>query len=54
MNRDAGSDTQARFGGYVADLASVLGHVDRIGHSRTTVSVFCRRRAARASSRWRQ
>jgi SRSO17 transposase len=30
MNRDAGSDTQARFGGYVADLASVLGHVDRI------------------------
>jgi SRSO17 transposase len=30
MDRDAGTDTPARFGAYVADLASVLGHVDRI------------------------
>ena len=30
MDRDDGTDTQARFGVYVADLASVLGHADRI------------------------
>jgi SRSO17 transposase len=30
MDRDAGTDTPARFGAYAADLASVLGHVDRI------------------------
>jgi SRSO17 transposase len=30
MDRDDGTDTQARFGAYVADLASVLGHADRI------------------------
>jgi SRSO17 transposase len=30
MDRDDGTDAQARFGVYVTDLASVLGHVDRI------------------------
>jgi SRSO17 transposase len=30
MDRDDGSDAQVRFGAYVADLASVLGHADRM------------------------
>ena len=46
--------TEAQFRCYAADLASVLGHADRISRSTTTASDCCRLRAARASSRSRR
>jgi len=47
-----GTEAEARFGVYAADLASVLGTPtgsDRLG---TTVSGCCQPRVARALSRW--
>ena len=53
MDRDDGSDTQARFGAYVADLASVLGHADRVRPFGDYRIGLRRQRAARTSNRWR-
>ena len=46
--------TRARFGEYAADLASVLGHADRVRPFEDYALDCWRRRIARASSRWRR